>query len=342
MKTGRYFFILNFMLLAVLCYNINAQTMTDAFEQNRHIGKGVNIIGYDRIWDSLETGRFNDRHFRLIKEAGFNSVRINLQAFRHMEKQTYMLKNSFLRTLDWAVDSALQNGLTVILDLHEFHPMAEKPAERKEMFLSFWKQISAKYKDAPKNVIFEILNEPFGNLTDEMWNEYLLDALKIIRENNPGRTVIIGPGHWNSIFSLQNLRLPENDRNIIVTVHYYLPMSFTHQGAPWSKENKDMTGIEWTGSETEKNSMRKDFDIAQQWAKANNRPLYLGEFGVYDKAGMDSRVRYLSFLTKTAEDLGWSWGYWQFDSDFILYDIKNDKWNEPVLKAIISKEPSVQ
>ncbi|MEM3138278.1 MAG: cellulase family glycosylhydrolase, partial [Thermofilaceae archaeon] len=77
------------------------------------------------------------------------------------------------------------------------------------------------------------------------------------------------------------------------------------------------------------------FSKAQSWAKSRDRPVFLGEFGVYDKAPMDSRVRYLSFVARSAESLGWSWAYWQFDSDFILYDISNNRWIEPVLKALI-------
>jgi endoglucanase len=44
--------------------------------------------------------------------------------------------------------------------------------------------------------------------------------------------VIVGGGRWNSIDGLQTLVLPEDDRNLIATVHYYTPMEFTHQGAP--------------------------------------------------------------------------------------------------------------
>ena len=61
---------------------------------------------------------------------------------------------------------------------------------------------------------------------------------------------------------------------------------------------------------------------------------------MYDKAPMESRVRYLTFLVGTMEKLGWSWAYWQFDSDFILYDVKNDKWIEPVRDALTGRSNS--
>ncbi len=50
---------------------------------------------------------------------------------------------------------------------------------------------------------------------------------------------------------------------------------------------------------------------------------------------MDSRVRYTSFVARQAERLGWSWGYWQFDSDFIVYDINQGRWVEPIRDALI-------
>jgi endoglucanase len=56
----------------------------------------------------------------------------------------------------------------------------------------------------------------------------------------------------------------------------------------------------------------------------------------YDRGGadIDSRVRYTSFLARTAESLGWAWTYWQFASDFIVYDIAKDDWVQPIWKAL--------
>ena len=46
-------------------YNTNAY----AFEQNQKLGRGVNIIGYDPIWDDFSKARMQEKHFKLIKEA---------------------------------------------------------------------------------------------------------------------------------------------------------------------------------------------------------------------------------------------------------------------------------
>jgi len=311
----------------------------DPFAQNAKLGRGVNVIGYDPIWRSREQARFKEKYFGMIKEAGFSTVRINLHPFRHMDQDSnYALRASWWEVLDWAVQNALKSNLMVILDMHEFGAMGNDPAANKDRFLAFWRQVSERFKDAPDNVLFEILNEPSRKLEPKMWNEYLREALAIIRKTNPTRTVIIGPANYNSIGGLSELELPQDDRSIILTVHYYSPMDFTHQGASWAGR-KDKLGVEWKGTDEEKAAIERDFAKAQTWAKEHNRPVFLGEFGVYDKAPMESRLRYLRFATAAAEKLGWSWAYWQFDSDFILYDVNNDKWVEPVRDALLGKSP---
>ncbi|MBN2806535.1 MAG: glycoside hydrolase family 5 protein [Prolixibacteraceae bacterium] len=325
------------LLLFGSTQQINAQN-TIAHQQNARLGRGVNMIGYDRaLWKDHTKGRFKEHYFQMIKDAGFQSVRVNLHAFSHMD-EAYQLDSSFLKTLDWTVENALKAGLMVILDMHEFNAMADDPVGKKEMFLSVWRQLAPRYQYQPSSVLFEILNEPNRKLTVELWNEYLVEAIAIIRESNPERTLIIGPGNWNGIESLPTLELPEDDRNIIVTVHFYHPMPFTHQGAPWSAENKDLSGIPWTGTDQEKADVVSKLRKAAEWAEANNRPIFLGEFGAYDKADMDSRARYTAFVARTAEILGFSWAYWQFDSDFIVYDIDREDWVEPILNALIEQQ----
>lgn len=311
----------------------------DAFEQNHRLGRGVNIIGYDPLWRSRDQARFHEKHFRLLKEAGFQFVRVNLAPFRHMDHDNgWSLQPRWLETLDWVVASARAQGLQVILDCHEYNRMGEDPEAHKEQFLAFWKLLSEHCRSAPNSVLFEILNEPNKKLTPSLWNQYLHEALSIIRQSNPTRTVVIGPAFWNSVDHLKELELPAEDRHLIVTVHYYKPMQFTHQGASWTNQ-KDKTGISW-GSDAEKQAVQDDFAKVAAWAREQNRPIFLGEFGAYDKGPMDSRVRYTSCVARTAEAMGWSWAYWQFDGDFILWDMKADHWVEPILHALIPPKQS--
>jgi endoglucanase len=333
-----YYTLLGLTFLSLTTSGSAQPKTTEAFEQNRLLGRGVNIIGYDPIWRDREHARFQAKHFKLLKDAGFNSIRINLHPFRYMDRTNgWAIRPGWFEVLDWAVKNAKEQGLRMSLDLHEYNAMGEDPPGNKEKFLAAWRQLSMRYKDEPESVLFEILNEPSSKLTPELWNEYLAEALAIVREKNPTRTVIIGPAFWNSIAHLPELQLPDNDRNIIVTVHYYTPMDFTHQGAAWAGR-KDKLGVDWLGTEKDLEVLNRDFDKASSWAKEHNRPIFLGEFGAYDKAPLDSRARWTSAVARAAEARGWSWAYWQFDSDFILYDILGDKWIEPIKGALVPQK----
>src|SRR5690606_17754752 len=107
--------------------------------------------------------RFKSEYFPKLKHAGFDSVRINLHAFRQMDATNqWALRASWLERLDWAVNEAQRAGLAVILDLHEFTPLGNDPAAHKEKLMAFWRQIAARYQAAPPTLYFEVLNEPFG------------------------------------------------------------------------------------------------------------------------------------------------------------------------------------
>lgn len=319
----------------------SAAPEADAFDQARKLGRGVNLLSYDRVWESRERGRFKPKHFQLLKNAGFSRVRINLYSFRHMSNTNgWALEAQWLDTLDWIIDAALEQKLKVILDLHEFAVLGKDPAANKEQFLAFWRLISDHCQKRPDDVWFEPLNEPSEKLTEELWNGYFAEALKIIREKNPKRMVVVGPGHWNSIDHLHELVLPENDRNLIVTVHYYQPFEFTHQGAAWVNR-QDKLGVSWDGTTEQRAAIKRDFDKVAAWGKKNNRPIFLGEFGAYEKADIAARERYTAAVARAAEEQGWSWAYWEFNGGFAVYDARQGKWVEPILRALIPRSPEL-
>lgn len=316
----------------------DASASSPAFKRNAQMGRGMNILGADPAWKSPDQGRMTDKHFALIKKAGFGNVRIAIHPFRFStNEETFTLDPRFFKTLDWAIAQALKNGLVAIVDFHEHQEISRDPAGKKKMFLSMWKQIATHYEDFPEEVLFEICNEP--NMKPEIWNELQEEARSLIRESNPKRTLLIGAIYGNQIQFLKDLKLPEDDRNIIVAIHYYSPITFTHQGAPWSKRGRDFKDVPWTASEAEQQAVVDDFDVAQKWSKENDRPLTLGEFGAYEKADMKHRQLWTSFVARQAEKRGWSWSYWQFTSDFVAYDIDCDEWVEPILEALIPPAP---
>jgi endoglucanase len=159
-----------------------------------------------------------------------------------------------------------------------------------------------------------------------------------IRQTNPRRIVIVGPGHWNNLEHLDKLRLPAKDRRLIVTFHYYSPFKFTHQGADWVPDSKKWLGTTWRGKKKEE-ALRKDFAKAAAWAKKNQRPLYLGEFGTYSAADMASRARWTRAVAREAEKHGMSWCYWEFGAGFGAYDRDTGTWRQPLLRALLNQKP---
>ncbi len=297
--------------------------------------RGVNIVGYDALWTEPAQARFQLRHMQAIKDGGFDHVRMNLQAFAHMDAE-YRLSPEWLKTLDLLVDAGLKAGLQVILDEHNFEECSQDVAACRPRLQAFWRQLAAHYRNAAPAVLFEILNEPHGAL-DAAWNEVLAENLQIIRESNPTRRVVVGPTQWNSLDRLESLRLPDADRNLVVTFHYYTPMEFTHQGASWTPEFSKLSGVTW-GTAFDRDRLQKDFDRVKAWAERNKRPILLGEFGALERAGMGPRAIWTDAIARAAEARGFGWSYWQFDSDFVLWDMKKDGWVRPIHGALIPEQ----
>jgi len=310
----------------------------DAFDVNKKLGRGINL---GNALEAPEEGQWGvvlkEDYFKLIRQAGFNSVRIPIRWSAHCLKQKpYTIDPNFLHRVDWAVKNAIFYDLYTIINIHHYEEIFEDPNEHKERFLAIWQQIAEHFKDCPQTVLFEFLNEPCKNLDDDKWNNLVDKVLKAVRKTNPERTIIIGPTGWNSIDKLDKLLLPAEDRNIIVTCHYYQPFHFTHQGASWvGEESKQWLGTKWTGTEKEKQEIKKDFDSAFEWGKKHNRPIYIGEFGSYSKADIQSRVLWTGFIAREAEKRNFSWAYWEFCSYFGIYDSDAGKWRKELLEALI-------
>jgi len=319
------------VLLALPMLAAAADPLTPA-DQVKAMKRGVNIVGYDPIWQDASKARFKLRHFKIIKDGGFDTVRINLYGFRQMDEKL-VLNPKWFATLDGLVDEAVKQKLNVILDMHDYERCFQDVPRCRRQVSAFWAQVGEHYKDAPPAVMFELLNEPNREM-DAHWNDTLAEVLAVIRKTNPTRNVLIGPAFWNNISWLEKLKLPAADRHIIISVHYYEPHQFTHQGASWTPEYVNVSGIRW-GTPADYAKIEKDFDVAQAFAKKEDRPVFLGEFGAYDKAPEEDRIKYTAAVARAAEKRGWAFGYWQFDSNFIVYDIDKDAWNEPIYRALV-------
>ena len=163
-------------------------------------------------------------------------------------------------------DMIIKNDMYVIIDWHILSD--GDPLTYKEEAIKFFDEVSKKYKDSP-NVIYEICNEPNGNVTwDKNIKPYAKEVIKTIRKNSDG-IILVGTPTWS-----QEVDKPASDKidekNIMYTLHFY---SGTHTS--WLR------------------------DRAKEALK--NIPIFVSEFGVSDSSGnggvyLDEAKEWIKFL----------------------------------------------
>ena len=445
--------------LIVICSVLSCASaqMSSIEARNQQLGRGVN---FGNALEAPEEGLWGPPlealYFDRAKEAGFETIRLPISWTYHTQTDApYRIDSGFLERVDWAVEQALQRDLNIIVNVHHYDELNSNPETEEARFLAIWRQLAERYQDQDARVYFELLNEPHDAFDEnpELWNELFAKALAVVRESNPSRAVIVGPVGYNAIDALATLELPQ-DPNLIVTVHFYDPFEFTHQGAEWV-DPAPPTGLSWSpersvlawddwswdtqlvwqsaaqlqvtyqagwagfqlsGSglngydilafrtnsalsllvgcndetqtlntearwasyevdlsacdsvnklviqnnsetsqapflleqlelrspqqeplallSTEQDVLSAKLSGAKQWAIDNERPLFVGEFGAYEQADRDSRVRWTSFVRSELERLNLPWTYWEFSAGFGVYDPLVDSWREPLLKAL--------
>ena len=340
-KTPDVISILSFVIFFILSCDSSEsiqpleQNKVDPFIQNKKIAKTINL---GNALDAPNEGEWGvtleAEYFQIIKSAGFSGVRLPVRWSHHTQANSpFTIDENFFKRVDWAVQNALDNDLAIVINIHHFEEIFSDPLAFKQKLLSLWEQIARHYKDYPDNIIFEMLNEPHQKLTSEIWNEFIAEGISLIRKIDNKRTLMIGPSNWNSINSLNTLEIP-NDENLIITVHYYSPFEFTHQGASWVEDSDRWMGTTWDATNTQKELIDKDIAIVREWGIRNNRPIFIGEFGAYSKADFNSRFRWTEYMVQVMQKNEISWSYWEFCSGFGAWDQQTKKWNE-LLYALI-------
>ncbi len=310
----------------------------DAFAYNRLLGRGMNL---GNALDAPREGAWGvtlkQKYFQAVKDAGFDSVRIPVRWSAHAASEPpYTIDSAFFRRVDWAIDQALSRNLSVVIDVHHYNEMDQHPAENAPRLIALWKQIAAHYRYRSQRLFFELFNEPHDNFTDDLWNGIIPDLLRAVRQTNPRRLVIVGPASWNAAGYLPLLRLPQDDRRLIVTFHYYNPLHFTHQGETWLPNSEAWQGTLW-GTAQERDSLREDFEKAAAWGRQHDRPLYLGEFGATRNADMNARILWTQAVVSAAERAGFSWSYWLLYQSFGIYDPATGRWDQRLLRTLTAR-----
>jgi len=317
----------------------------------RDMGRGVNLGNLleapsEGEWgvtlekeDLHRVASLDFRHVRLpvrwdgkgtLSEPGFDRVARTVP---------YTVDPRFFARVDSAIAWARANRLMVVLNDHHHESLFENCAAERPRFLAIWKQVAEHYRNLPDSVAFEILNEPHGTVTAEAWNDLLDTALKIIRQSNPTRTVVIGGPEWSGVSGLSALRLPSGDTNLILTVHDYDPMTFTHQGADWIRPTPP-SGVAWKGTRYEKLAARQAAETVRDYSRIHQIPVWMGEFGAYEMADSVSRARWAEYHARLYESMGFSWAWWELKAGFGIWDRGTRSWNRYLTKALLSNDTS--
>jgi endoglucanase len=273
-------------------------------------------------------------HLSAVRDAGFDTVRLPVAWSEHAARTApFEISPAFFAEIDALIDAALERELEIVLDVHHYDEVSVDPDAHRDRFLALWAQIGERYAGLPATVVFELLNEPHGRLSGRRWNQLLADALAVVRDSNPERNIVAGPAHRNTIAGLAELELPD-DARLIVTIHYYLPLSFTHQGARWLPDADDWLGTRW-GSPADRAAVRDDLATAAAWSQRRGLPLFMGEFGTFVLAAHDDRVDWTTHVRTIADELDVPWCYWDLATDFGVYDAAARQWDRPLRTALL-------
>ena len=289
-----------------------------------------------------------------VKEAGFNTIRIPVTWWKKVdEKNDYKIDSAWLNRVKEVVDYVYEEGLYVIINAHHedewLTPVEEDLEKRKTILTSIWTQIGTAFKDYDYHLIFETMNEVRLIGTEYEWNEGTDKARKIINElncaafnairstggNNDERAIIIPVyGARASDVAIDDLEIPNNDPNIIITVHAYYPYFFCMVPTETSV---------W-GSDEEKRELIDLLNTISEAADRKKRPLVIGEFGTINKGNEEYRAEYTRFYVDECRKRNVTCIIWdnnQYDNfewdSFGMFDRNDLKWkNKKIIDSIMS------
>jgi endoglucanase len=296
---------------------------------------------------------------------GFDHVRIPLDEVQLWDSLGNKEAEAF-ELLHNAIHWAFKAKLRVIVDLHiirshyfnaESNKLWTDPAEQ-EHLVNMWRQLSDELHQYPNDKLaYEILNEAVAN-DPEDWNKVLNTVLAAIRAKEPERKIVVGSNMWQSAETFPRLRFPGNDRNLILSFHFYTPMALTHHTAPWTKIGEYTGPVNYPGqivdtvhykdmSASAANAMRDGANgyftketleerilPAIRVAEAYHLQLYCGEYGVYPKIPEGTLLHYYSDLCGIFHKNGIAYCHWCYKGDFPV--VNSDGTPKSTLVSILT------
>ncbi len=364
------------MLAVAACADKPAE---DNGVNNFRIRRGTNLSHW--LSQSEERGEARKQHiqeddFERLEQLGFDFVRIPIDEVQFWDEEGNKLPEAW-ELLTNALDLAQKHHLRAIVDLHiirshYFNAVNEGDKQANTLFTSekaqddligLWYQLSEALKGySNDSVAYEFMNEPVAD-EHEQWNQLVAKVHAALRKVEPQRTLVIGSNKWQGYETMKYLRVPENDKNIILSFHYYNPMLLTHYGAWWTplgqyKGKVNYPGIlvskedyeaapdslrpllePFTTQEWNVEKIKADFKDAIEVAKKYNLQLFCGEWGVYEPVDRELAYKWTKDMLSVFDEFDIAWTTWCYDADFGFWDQqKNDYKDKPLVDLLMSAE----
>lgn len=266
-------------------------------------------------------------HITSVAKAGFDTVRLPVKFSGRWNGER--IDPALLARVDEVIGWAREDGLQIILDLHHFDELMQAPGAYADDFFAIWQDIAAHYRDAPNDLIFELLNEPSYELTTEGAVALFDRVVPMIRSIHPERWIILGGGRWSAATEMAGL--PVYDERTAHTFHFYLPFEFTHQQAHFIDQPPPPRG--WG---TAQDRAETATELARGLSH-DSAPVLLGEFGVYEAAPEQDAIDWLAFVARAADSAGVGWCVWSIAPPFAILETESGTWRDGRLGALMSE-----
>jgi len=277
---------------------------------------------------------FRESDFAIIKELGFNFVRLPMSYKCWCEENNwYKLKEKHLKEIDEAVEYGRQYDIHVAINFHRspgytindvvFLPQfREKTSiwddkETLDACTFHWKHFAERYKGIPNNRLsFNLFNEPTGT-TEEKHDMVIRHLAQEIWSVDPDRLIVIDGFKFRPSQSLSDLKISQCARG-------YSPGIVTHYLASWSFGEPPDVLPTWPmkdedGSLWNKNRLEEGF---REWKdlESSGVGVYIGEFGVYNRTPHSVTLNFLRDNLSIWKENGWGWAMWCFRGSFGIAD----------------------
>ncbi|MGW3096614.1 cellulase family glycosylhydrolase [Streptomyces sp. NPDC001102] len=311
-----------------------------AMQPSWNLGNTLDAIPDETSWGNPQATK---ALFDTIRAQGFRSVRLPVTWSGHQSATApYTVDAAWLSRVRQVVDWALSDGLYVVINVHHdsWQWISSMPTDHDNVLARLkatWTQVAAEFRDSPRTLLFESVNEPqFDNTTDAQGSQYLdeLDTAfhTVVRGsggNNATRLLVL-PSLGSTPSQERMAPLADeiaslNDPDLVATVHYYgwYPFSVNIAGGTRfdATSQKDMTDT---------------FTAIHNTLIAKGIPVYMGEYGLLSypdfnhppRVEQGEALKYFEMLGHEARSTGVTTALWDA---FNFLNRTTLQWRDPGL-----------